>query len=245
MVAFAVPALTGRAQRNFAMKKLEQLDFDNSFARLPDTFYSRLNPSSLPDPYLISFNEHAARLIDLDAAESLRADFAECFIGNRLLPGSEPLAMLYAGHQFGHYVPQLGDGRAILLGEVRNGAGERWDVQLKGAGLTPYSRSGDGRAVLRSSIREYLCSEAMHALGIPTTRALCITGSDEHVYLVLVAQPCSFQRLSELSVEPRDGGKVVNPRIADPPAVFQEKTHVTPPNPAEEPVELSAVNLEQ
>jgi uncharacterized protein YdiU (UPF0061 family) len=109
----------------------------------------------------------------------MRADFAEYFIGNRLLPGSDPLAMLYAGHQFGHFVPQLGDGRAILLGEVKNRAGEHWDLQLKGAGATPFSRSGDGRAVLRSSIREYLCSEAMHGLGIPTTRALCIVGSDE------------------------------------------------------------------
>ena len=152
------------------MHKLERLDFDNTLARLPDTFHSRLRPTPLADPYLVSFNPDAAALIGLDAAEALRPDFAEYFIGNRLLPGSEPLAMLYAGHQFGHYVPQLGDGRAILLGEIKNSAGERWDVQLKGAGQTPYSRSGDGRAVLRSSIREYLCSEAMHGLGIPTTR---------------------------------------------------------------------------
>ncbi|MDO9467058.1 MAG: YdiU family protein, partial [Thiobacillus sp.] len=94
----------------------------------------------------------------------------------------DAIAALYAGHQFGHYVPQLGDGRAILLGEVRNAAGEGWEVQLKGAGRTPYSRGGDGRAVLRSSIREFLCSEAMHALGIPTTRALCIVGSDRPVH---------------------------------------------------------------
>ena len=164
------------------MRKLEQLNFDNTFARLPDTFHSRLSPSPLADPYLVSFNANAAKLIDLDAAEAMRPDFAEYFIGNRLLPNSEPLAMLYAGHQFGHYVPQLGDGRAIMLGEVKNSAGEHWDVQLKGAGQTPYSRSGDGRAVLRSSIREYLCSEAMHGLGLPTSRALCIVGSDEEVY---------------------------------------------------------------
>ena len=102
--------------------------------------------------------------------------------GNQLLPGMDAIAALYAGHQFGHFVPQLGDGRAILLGEVKNAAGEGWEVQLKGAGRTPYSRGGDGRAVLRSSIREYLCSEAMHALGIPTTRALRIVGSDHPVY---------------------------------------------------------------
>src|SRR5687767_3805903 len=101
--------------------------------------------------------------------------------GAKPLPGSEPLAMLYAGHQFGAYVPQLGDGRAILLGEVRNGRGERWDLHLKGCGRTPYSRMGDGRAVLRSTIREYLCGEAMHGLGIPTTRALCIIGTDLRV----------------------------------------------------------------
>ncbi len=164
------------------MNSLDRLNFDNTFARLPDVFHSRLDPTPLPAPYLVSFNTDAAALIDLSASEAGRADFAEYFSGNRLLPGSEPLAMLYAGHQFGHYVPQLGDGRAILLGEIRNRSGEHWDLQLKGAGQTPYSRDGDGRAVLRSSIREYLCSEAMHGLGIPTTRALCIVGSDAPVY---------------------------------------------------------------
>ncbi|MES1982568.1 MAG: YdiU family protein [Pseudomonadota bacterium] len=164
------------------MKKLEQLNFDNTFARLPDVFYSRLSPTPLPQPYLVSFNADAAALIDLDMSEAQRAEFAEYFAGNRLLPGSQPLAMLYAGHQFGHFVPQLGDGRALLLGEIKNSAGELWDIQLKGAGPTPYSRRGDGRAVLRSSIREYLCSEAMHGLGIPTTRALCVVGSDEEVF---------------------------------------------------------------
>ncbi len=178
------------------MKKLEHLNFENSFAALPDGFHSRLHPTPLPAPYLVSFNQDAARLIDLDSAESSRADFAEHFGGNRLLPGSDPLAMLYAGHQFGHFVPQLGDGRAILLGEIRNRAGELWDMQLKGAGTTPYSRQGDGRAVLRSSIREYLCSEAMHGLGIPTSRALCITGSDEEVYRERIETAAVLTRLS-------------------------------------------------
>jgi len=164
------------------MNTLEQLNFDNTFARLPEYFHTRLGPTPLPEPYLVSFNADAARLLDLSAEQAQRADFAEYFVGNRLLPGSEPLAMLYAGHQFGFYVPQLGDGRAILLGEVKNRSGESWDVQLKGAGQTPYSRNADGRAVLRSSIREYLCSEAMHGLGVPSTRALCIVGSDEEVY---------------------------------------------------------------
>ena len=178
------------------MKKLGQLNFDNTFARLPDIFYSRLNPTSLPCPYVVSFNPDAAKLIDLDNAEVFHPDFAEYFIGNRLLPGSEPLSMLYAGHQFGYFVPQLGDGRAILLGEVVNSLGEYWDVQLKGSGQTPYSRQGDGRAVLRSSIREYLCSEAMHGLGIPTTRALCIVGSDEEVFRESVETAAVVTRLS-------------------------------------------------
>ena len=178
------------------MKKLEQLNFENTFARLPSGFHSRINPSPLPQPYLVSFNAQAAGLIDLDVAESVRADFAEYFIGNRLLHGCDPLAMLYAGHQFGHFVPQLGDGRAIMLGEISNNAGQRWEVQLKGAGQTPYSRSGDGRAVLRSSIREYLCSEAMHGLGIPTTRALCIVGSDEEVYRERIETAAVVTRLA-------------------------------------------------
>ncbi|MGA7595231.1 MAG: YdiU family protein [Gallionella sp.] len=178
------------------MNRLEQLNFDNTFASLPDSFHSRLSPTPLPDPYLVSFNADAAQLIDLDCAEAARADFAEHFTGNRLLHGAEPLSMLYAGHQFGHFVAQLGDGRAILLGEVRNRAGELWDVQLKGAGITPYSRDGDGRAVLRSSIREYLCSEAMHGLGIPTSRALCIVGSDEEVYRERIETAAVLTRLA-------------------------------------------------
>jgi len=178
------------------MRKLDQLNFDNTFARLPASFYSRIKPTPLARPYLVSFNADAAELIDLSATESAREEFARCFIGNQLLPGSEPLAMLYAGHQFGHFVPQLGDGRAILLGEIKNRAGEYWDVQLKGAGPTPYSRNGDGRAVLRSSIREYLCSEAMHGLGIPTTRALCIVGSDEEVYRETVESAAVVTRIA-------------------------------------------------
>ncbi len=178
------------------MQTVDQLNFDNTYARLPENFHSRLSPTPLPDPYLVSFNTDAAHLIDLDSEEMTRADFAEYFIGNRLLPGAEPLSMIYAGHQFGQFVPQLGDGRAILLGEIRNRAGELWDVQLKGAGITPYSRQGDGRAVLRSSIREYLCSEAMHGLGIPTSRALCIVGSNAEVYRERIETAAVLTRLA-------------------------------------------------
>ncbi|MBO0697335.1 MAG: YdiU family protein [Zavarzinella sp.] len=164
------------------MRTLADLRFDNSYARLPEVFYQRVEPTPVPDPYLVAFNPAAARLIDLDPAEAENPDFVQYFAGNKRLPGSGPVAMKYAGHQFGSYVPQLGDGRAILLGEVHNAAGERWDLHLKGAGKTAFSRFGDGRAVLRSSIREYLCCEAMHALGIPTTRALCVVGTDLEVY---------------------------------------------------------------
>jgi len=178
------------------MQKLEALNFDNTYARLPDAFYAPQPPTPMTDPYLVSFNHDAAKLIDLHPDEAQRPEFLEYFSGLRNLPGSSPLAMLYAGHQFGHFVPQLGDGRAILLGEVRNQSGEHWDLHLKGGGSTPFSRSGDGRAVLRSTIREYLCSEAMHGLGIPTSRALCIVGSDMEVYRESIETGATLVRLS-------------------------------------------------
>jgi uncharacterized protein YdiU (UPF0061 family) len=160
---------------------LDGLRFVRRYGELPETFYTRLAPTPFERPFLVHFNPDAADLIDLDPADAQRPDFADFFCGKRQLPGSDPLAAVYAGHQFGYYVPQLGDGRAILLGEARNARDEVWDIELKGSGKTPYSRMGDGRAVLRSTLREYLCSEAMHHLGIPTTRALCIVGSDEDV----------------------------------------------------------------
>jgi hypothetical protein len=164
------------------MTRLEDLVFDNTYAGLPEGFYDRPDLGSFPEPYLVSANPAVAELIGLDPAELQRPEFLAVFSGRERLEGMQPLAMGYAGHQFGVYVPQLGDGRATLLGEVRNGAAHTWDLQLKGAGPTRYSRGGDGRAVLRSTIREYLASEAMHALGIPTTRALAILGSDLPVY---------------------------------------------------------------
>jgi len=182
------------------MRKLNELAFDNTYARLPAAFYSKVSPTAFPDPYLVSFNPAAAELIDLDPREAERPEFVEYFGGRRTLPGAEPLAMLYAGHQFGSYVPQLGDGRAILLGEVRNARGEKWDLHLKGAGPTAYSRGFDGRAVLRSTIREYLCGEAMHALGIPSSRALCIVGSDEPVRRERVETAAALVRMSESHV---------------------------------------------
>jgi uncharacterized protein YdiU (UPF0061 family) len=178
-------------------RRLETLSFDNSYARLPDAFYAKLNPTPFGSPaYLVHANQAAAELLDLDPEELGRPEFAGLFGGNMLASGMEPLAMLYSGHQFGVYVPQLGDGRAILLGEVKNDQGERWDLHLKGAGMTPFSRDGDGRAVLRSTIREYLCSEAMHGLGIPTTRALCIVGSDDKIYREQIETAATLLRMA-------------------------------------------------
>ncbi|MBA5687642.1 YdiU family protein [Duganella sp. LX47W] len=157
-----------------------KLPLDNSFASLPPAFYTRLMPTPLPSPYLVGVSDAAAALAGLDPAQLGRADYVDLLTGNLVPEQSQPLAAVYSGHQFGVWAGQLGDGRAILVGNV-NGADGPLELQWKGAGLTPYSRMGDGRAVLRSSIREFLCSEAMHALGIPTSRALSVTGSDQGV----------------------------------------------------------------
>ena len=156
-----------------------QLPWNNRFASLGEAFFAPLQPTPLPAPYWVGTSAAVARWAGWDGwevAHLQNPDVLQALSGNRPLAGSEPLASVYSGHQFGQWAGQLGDGRAILLGEV-NGL----EVQLKGAGRTPFSRMGDGRAVLRSSIREFLASEAMHGLGIPTTRALCVTGSDAPV----------------------------------------------------------------
>ncbi|MGE0350458.1 protein adenylyltransferase SelO [Hydrogenophaga sp.] len=152
------------------------LSWRNRFAELGDAFFTRLQPTPLPAPHWVGTSPAVADLLGLDRAWLASPAALDAFTGNLPIAGTQPLASVYSGHQFGHWAGQLGDGRAILLGEVDTPAGPQ-EVQLKGAGLTPYSRMGDGRAVLRSSIREFLCSEAMHALGIPTSRALCVTGS--------------------------------------------------------------------
>ncbi len=180
-----------------ARRTLETLAFDNTYARLPQVFYAKLNPTPLESPpYLIHANHAAAKLIDLDPEQCQRTEFATVFGGSALAPGMDPLAMLYSGHQFGIYVPQLGDGRAILLGEATNERGERWDLHLKGAGMTPFSRDGDGRAVLRSTIREYLCCAAMRGLEIPTTQALCLVGSNDKVYREQVETGATLVRMA-------------------------------------------------
>ena len=149
------------------------LSWQHSFADLGESFYVPLQSTPLPAPYWVGQNAQLGVQMGLPAGWIQEDNWLQALSGNALLPGSRPLASVYSGHQFGVWAGQLGDGRAILLGEAN---GLEW--QLKGAGLTPFSRMGDGRAVLRSSIREFLCSEAMHGLGIPTTRALCVTGSD-------------------------------------------------------------------
>lgn len=144
--------------------------------------YTRLEATPLPEPYLVSASDDFAATLGVDRDALAHDPWLSALAGNAMLPGAEPLAAVYSGHQFGVYVPQLGDGRALLLGGYTAADdGSVWELQLKGAGRTPYSRMGDGRAVLRSSIREFLCSEAMDALGIPTTRALAVIGSPQPV----------------------------------------------------------------
>ena len=174
---------------------LEAVAFDNRFTRElpadPDetnqprqvmgACFSRVQPKSVADPQLAAYATEVAQLIGLSDGACQSEEFASVFAGNRLLPGMDPHATCYGGHQFGHWAGQLGDGRAINLGEIVNPEGDHFVLQLKGAGPTPYSRGADGFAVVRSSVREFLCSEAMHHLGVPTTRALSLVRTGEEI----------------------------------------------------------------
>ena len=182
------------------MRKIAELKFDNTYRTLPEDFYHLVKPTPFINPHLVALNSDAGDLLNLDPGEFRREEFLEFFSCNKLMSGSDPLAMAYTGHQFGVYNPDIGDGRAILLGQVRNSKGESWDLHLKGSGRTRYSRVFDGRAVLRSCIREYLCSEAMHGLGIPTTRALCIIGSDENVERETTERGAMLVRMAQTHV---------------------------------------------
>jgi uncharacterized protein YdiU (UPF0061 family) len=155
--------------------------FDNSYARLPARFFQKLHPTQVAAPRLIKVNHALAEALGLDLTGLDDTTLAAIFAGNLIPTGAEPIAQAYAGHQFGGFSPQLGDGRAILLGEVVDPDGARWDIQLKGSGPTAFSRRGDGRAALGPVLREYLISEAMHALGIPATRALAAVTTGERV----------------------------------------------------------------
>jgi len=160
-----------------------RLGFEHSYAALPSRFHTRTAPTPVADPKLVVLNRELARELGLEP-EALEPQAAAVLSGNRLPEDAEPIAMAYAGHQFGGFVPSLGDGRAILLGEIRAADGTLRDIQLKGAGLTRFSRNGDGRAALGPMLREYLVSEAMHALGVPTTRSLAVVTTGETVFRV-------------------------------------------------------------
>ncbi|MDP2354852.1 MAG: YdiU family protein [Beijerinckiaceae bacterium] len=155
--------------------------FDNSYARLPDRFYTRTSPVAVAAPRMLKFNQALADELGLELPTDEQTR-AKIFTGNLNPEGGEPLALAYAGHQFGHFNPQLGDGRAVLIGEIVARDGRRLDMQLKGSGRTPFSRGGDGRAAFGPVLREYLLSEAMHALGVPTTRSLAAAATGEAVY---------------------------------------------------------------
>ena len=164
------------------METIMSFKFDNTYVKLPERFYQKINPTKVPKPTLIELNEPLAEELGLDIDFLRSEEGINILAGNTIAEGSEPIAQAYAGHQFGNFVPQLGDGRAILLGEIIDTNGKRRDIQLKGSGETAFSRNGDGRATLSSVIREYLVSESMHYLGIPSTRSLAIIGTGENVY---------------------------------------------------------------
>src|SRR5580704_9725081 len=170
--------------------------FENTYARLPEHFYARLDPTPVAAPRLVKLNEELARKLGLDPDALASPQGVEILAGNRVAEGSEPLAEAYAGHQFGHFVPQLGDGRANLLGEVVGRDGVRYDIQLKGSGRTPFSRGGDGRAALGPVLREYILSEAMAALGVPTTRALAAVTTGERVLREIALPGAVFTRIA-------------------------------------------------
>ena len=167
--------------------KLNEIKLEVDYFEFDEKLYQKLKPTPLKNPKLVSYNPQACDLINLDYAECETKEFVDFINGSNILKGSEPYSMVYAGHQFGHFVPQLGDGRAINLGSVN-----KWHLQTKGSGITRYSRRGDGRAVLRSSIREYLMSEAMHGINIPTTRALGIIDSETFAHRGWEEESCSI-----------------------------------------------------
>ncbi|MDK3073084.1 YdiU family protein [Sedimentitalea sp. JM2-8] len=171
------------------------IPFDNSYARLPASFYSRQAPDPVKSPRLVAFNDDLARLLGISPGDA--EQMAQVFAGNVVPDGAAPISQLYSGHQFGQYNPQLGDGRAVLLGETLGTDGVRRDIQLKGSGRTPYSRGGDGRAWLGPVLREYVVSEAMHAMGIPTTRALAAAETGEAVYRETVLPGAVLTRVAK------------------------------------------------
>ncbi len=195
--------------------------FDNSYSRLPSSFFVRLSPVPVATPRLVLLNRNLAETLGLNDDALRSPEGVETLAGNRLPPGSDPLAQAYAGHQFGHFT-MLGDGRAILLGEQLTPRGERYDIQLKGSGQTPFSRAGDGRAPLGAMLREYLISEAMYALGIPTSRSLAVVTTGEPVYretvlpgAILTRVAASHLRVGTFEYVAAQGGREELQRLAD------------------------------
>ena len=176
----------------------EPIDFSfaNTYATLPPRFFARTSATPVAAPRLIKINDVLARQLGLDPDALATPEGIAILTGNRVAAGSEPIALAYAGHQFGHFVPQLGDGRALLLGEVIAQDGRRYDIQLKGSGPTPFSRRGDGRAALGPVLREYILSEAMAALGVPTTRALASVTTGQKVVRETVLPGAIFTRVA-------------------------------------------------
>lgn len=172
------------------------ISFDNSYARLPERFFARVNPEPVGQPELVRLNRPLARELGLDPDLLATAEWIEALAGNRIPEGADPIAQAYAGHQFGNFVPQLGDGRAVLLGEIVDPAGQRRDIQLKGSGRTPFSRMGDGRAPLGPVLREYIISEAMAAMGVPTTRSLAAVATGEAVIREATLQGAVLTRIA-------------------------------------------------
>jgi serine/tyrosine/threonine adenylyltransferase len=196
-------------------------NFDNSYARLPQTFFTAQNPTPVHSPKIAVFNKTLAASLGLSTETLQSSDEAALFAGNKIPDGASPLAQAYAGHQFGHFT-MLGDGRAVLLGEQITPQGERFDIQLKGSGRTPYSRGGDGRAALGPMLREYIISEAMHALGIPTTRSLAVVTTGEEIaresYLpgaILTRVAASHLRVGTFQYAARWGTKEELQELAD------------------------------
>ncbi|MDP5012588.1 MAG: YdiU family protein [Alphaproteobacteria bacterium] len=158
------------------------INFDNTYVKLPENFYTKIRPVPVTHPELSFFNWSLANELGLTVVKEETQEIAEVFSGNSVLEGSEPISLVYAGHQFGYFVPQLGDGRTVMLGEAVDKKGDRYDIQLKGSGKTPYSRGNDGRAALGPMLREYIVSEAMHGLRIKTTRSLALVTTGEPVF---------------------------------------------------------------
>ena len=206
-----------------AMPAVEPLPtLENTYAELPEGFYARVSPTPVADPGLLRVNAVLAAELGLDSEALTSDEGVSVLAGNRVPDGATPIAMAYAGHQFGHFVPSLGDGRAVLLGEHLDPAGRRWDIQLKGAGQTPFSRSGDGRAVLGPVLREYVLGEAMAGLGIPTTRALAMVATGEPVFreriepgAVLIRVAASHIRVGTFEYFARRGDGDAVRRLAD------------------------------